>query len=104
LDELGNIVRNKASQWPKITIKSEIDFEEAFAPVARLEAIRMTLAFVSFKDFQLYQMNVKSAFLNGYIEMRCMLNNHPEFVDPIHSDHVFKLERALYGLKQAPKA
>jgi len=81
-----------------------MDFEETFAPVARLEAIRMTLAFASYKDFKLFQMDVKSAFLNGFIEEELYVEQPPGFVDSTHPDFVFKLDKALYGLKQAPKA
>ena len=63
-----------------------IDFKETFAPVARLEAIRMTLAFASFKDFKLFQMDVKSAFLNGYIDEEVYVEQPPGFVDPTHPD------------------
>ena len=81
-----------------------INFEETFAPVALLEAIRITLAFASYKDFKLFQMDVKSAFLNGFIEEEVYVEQPPGFVDPTHPDFVFKLDKALYGLKQAPRA
>ena len=81
-----------------------IGFDETFAPVARLEAIRMMLAYALFKKFKLYQMDVKSAFLNGYIDEEVYVEQPLGFVDPIHPNHVYKLEKALYGLKQAPRA
>ena len=69
MDESGNIVRNKGTLVAQGYTQIEgIDFEKTFAPVARLEAIWMTLAFTSYKDFKLFQMDVKSAFLNGFIE------------------------------------
>ena len=78
LDESGNVVRNKARLVAQGYTQVEgIDFEETFAPVARLEAIRMTLAFASYKDFKLFQMDVKSAFLNGFIEEEVYVNNPP---------------------------
>ena len=69
MDESGNVVRNKARLVAQGFTQIEgIDFEETFAPVARLEVIRMTLAFASYKDFKLFQMDVKSTFLNDFIE------------------------------------
>ena len=80
MDENGIIVRNKARLIAQGFNQEEgIDYEETFALVARLEAIRMLLAFACFKDFVLYQMDVKSAFLNGFINEGYMLNNHPAF-------------------------
>ena len=105
MDESGNVVRNKARLVAQGYTQVEgIDFEKTFAPVARLEAIRMTLAFASYKDFKLFQMDVKSAFLNGFIEEEVYVEQPPGFVDPTHPDFVFKLDKALYGLKQAPRA
>ena len=81
-----------------------IDFEETFAPVARLEAIRVLLAYACSLNFQLYQMDVKSAFLNGYINEEVYVKQPPGFEDFKNPSHVFKLIKALYGLKQAPRA
>ena len=81
-----------------------IDFEETFAPVARLESIRMLLAYASNKGFVLFQMDVKSAFLNGVIEEEVYVEQPSGFVDPSLPNHVLKLTKALYGLKQAPRA
>ena len=64
----------------------------------------MTLAFASFKDFRLFQIYVKSTFLNGFIKEEIYVEQPPRFVDPTYPDYVFKLEKALYGLKQAPRA
>ena len=78
LDESGNIVRNKARLVAQGCTQVEgIDFEDTFAPIARLEAIRITLAYASYKNFKLFQMDVKSAFLNGFIDEKFMLNNLP---------------------------
>ena len=76
LDEHGIVIRNKARLVAKGYNQEEgIDYEETYAPVARLEAIRMLLAFASLMDFKLYQMDAKSAFLNGFIQEKCMLIN-----------------------------
>ena len=74
------------------------------APVARLEAIRLLLAFACAKDFKLFQMDVKSAFLNGYINEEVYVAQPPGFESHEYLDHVYKLKRALYGLKQAPRS
>ncbi|GJW65813.1 putative ribonuclease H-like domain-containing protein, partial [Tanacetum coccineum] len=74
------------------------------APVARIETIRLFLAYASFKDFMVYQMDVKSAFLYGKIEEEVYVCQPPGFEDPDFLDRVYKVEKALYGLLQAPKA
>ena len=105
LDENGLIVRNKARLVAQGYNQEEgIDFEETFAPVARLEAIRLLLAYACSLNFQLFQMDVKSAFLNGYINEEVYVKQPPGFEDFKHPTHVFKLRKALYGLKQAPRA
>ena len=105
MDEHSNIVRNKARLVAQGYSQEEgIDYEETYAPVARLEAIRMLLAFACFKNFKLFQMDVKSAFLNGFINEEVYVEQPPGFEDPNFSNHVFKLSKALYGLKQAPRA
>ncbi|WVZ58379.1 LOW QUALITY PROTEIN: hypothetical protein U9M48_008658 [Paspalum notatum var. saurae] len=91
--EDGMVVRNKA-RLPVVSSKEGIDYDETFAPVARLEAIRILLVFAASKGFKLQQMDVKSAFLNGFIE-----EESARF-----PDRVYKLRKALYGLKQAPRA
>ncbi|GKA86627.1 retrovirus-related pol polyprotein from transposon TNT 1-94, partial [Tanacetum coccineum] len=81
-----------------------IDFDETYAPVARLESIRILLAYAFVYDFKLFQMDIKSAFLNGFINEEVYVAQPPGFVDFEKPNHVFKLKKALYGLKQAPKA
>ena len=81
-----------------------IDFDETFAPVARLESNRILLAITSHLNFKLYQMDVKSAFLNGMLQEEVYVEQPNGFVDPHRPDDVYKLKRALYGLKQAPRA
>ena len=105
MDESGTVIRNKARPVAQGYSQEEgIDFDETFAPVARLEAIRMLLAFSCLKNFKLYQMDVKSAFLNGFITEEVYVEQPPGFEDPKFPNHVFKLSKALYGLKQAPRA
>ena len=81
-----------------------IDFDETFAPVARLESVSLLLSLGCNMKFKLFQMDVKSAFLNGLLQEEVYVEQPKGFVDPILKDHVFKLEKALYGLKQAPRA
>ncbi|GJU05697.1 putative ribonuclease H-like domain-containing protein [Tanacetum coccineum] len=81
-----------------------IDYDEVFAPVARIEAIRLFLAFASFMGFIVYQMDVKSAFLYGTIDEEVYVSQPPGFVDPDHPKKVYKVVKALYGLHQAPRA
>nr|GFA43086.1 hypothetical protein [Tanacetum cinerariifolium] len=81
-----------------------IDFEESFAPVARLEAIRIFLAYAAHKNMVVYQMDVKTAFLNGSLREDVYVSQPDGFVDPDNPNHVYKLKKALYGLKQAPRA
>ncbi|GJR84815.1 retrovirus-related pol polyprotein from transposon TNT 1-94 [Tanacetum coccineum] len=81
-----------------------IDFEESFAPVARLEAIRIFLAYAAHMNMVVYQMDVKTAFLNGNLWEKVYVSQPDSFVDPDNPNHVYKLKKALYGLKQAPRA
>ncbi|KAK8954855.1 hypothetical protein KSP39_PZI002166 [Platanthera zijinensis] len=105
LDESGIIVKNKARLVAKGYRQEEgIDFDQTFAPVVRLEAIRMFLAYAAYQDFKVYQMDVKSAFLNGDLKEEVYVEQPSGFVDPLKPDSVYKLRKALYGLKQAPRA
>ncbi|GKA01230.1 retrovirus-related pol polyprotein from transposon TNT 1-94 [Tanacetum coccineum] len=81
-----------------------IDFEESFAPVARLEAIGLFVAYALHKSFSIYQMDNKTAFLNAPLKEEVYVNQLDGFVDPHHPDKVYRLKKALYGLKQAPRA
>ena len=83
---------------------ASLDFEETFAPVARLEAIHILLAYAAHHLFKLFQMDVKSAFHNGPIKEEVYVEQPPGFEDDRYPDHVYKLSKALYGLKQAPRA
>jgi hypothetical protein len=99
------VVRNKARLVAQGFCQKEgVDFEETFAPMARIETIRMLLAYAASKGFKLYQMDVKSAFLNGYIEEEVYVRQPPSFESPKYPNHVYKLHKALSGLKQAPRA
>ena len=81
-----------------------IDFDETFAPVACLKAIRILLAFASYMATKLFQMDVKCAFLHGFLQEEVYVEQPPRFKNPDFPDHVFKLQKVLYGLKQAPRA
>jgi hypothetical protein len=103
--ENGMVVRNKSRLVAQgYSQKEGIDYEETFAPVARLEAIRILLAFVVAKGFKLFQMDVKSAFLNGVIEEEVYVKQPPGFESELYPHRVYRLKRAMYGLKQAPRA
>ncbi|GJX72981.1 retrovirus-related pol polyprotein from transposon TNT 1-94 [Tanacetum coccineum] len=105
LDELGGILKNKARLVARGYRQEEgINFEESFAPVARLEAIRIFLAFAAHMNMVVYQMDVKTAFLNGNLREEVYVSQPDGFVDPDNPNHVYKLKKALYGLKQAPRA
>ena len=98
-------MRNKARLVAQgYTQEEGINFDETYAPVARMEAIRMLLAFACHHEFKLFQMDVKSAYLNGFINEEVHVEQPPGFEDPIYPNHVFKLSKALYGLKQTPRA
>jgi len=105
LDEHENVVRNKARLVVHGYSQEEgIDYDETYAPVARLESIRLLLAYACYMNFKLYQMDVKSAFLNGFIKEEVYVEQPPGFENEKFPNHVFKLKKALYGLKQAPRA
>ncbi|GKD26477.1 putative ribonuclease H-like domain-containing protein, partial [Tanacetum coccineum] len=104
-DKRGVVVRNKARLVAQGHRQEEgINYDEVFAPVARIEAIRLFLAFALFMGFIVYQMDVKSAFLYGNIDEEVYVAQPPGFVDPDHPTKVYKVVKALYGLHQAPKA
>nr|GFA19350.1 putative ribonuclease H-like domain-containing protein [Tanacetum cinerariifolium] len=104
-DERGIVIRKKARLITQGHTQEEgIDYEEVFAPVARIEAIRLFLAYASFMVFLVYQMDVKSAFLYGTIEEEVYVCQPPGFKDPENPDKVYKVVKALYGLHQAPRA
>jgi hypothetical protein len=81
-----------------------LDFEKTYAPIARLEAVRILLAYACAHNIKLYQMDVKSVFLNGYINEEVYVEQPPSFKDDKKLNHVYKLKKVLYGLKQAPIA
>ncbi|GJZ17924.1 retrovirus-related pol polyprotein from transposon TNT 1-94 [Tanacetum coccineum] len=99
------MVRNKTRLVAKGYKQEEgIDFEESFAHVARLEAVRMFIAYAAHKNTTILQMDVKMAFLNGHLIEEVYVSQPKGFIDPEFSDHVYRLKKALYGLKQAPRA
>ncbi|GKD20635.1 putative ribonuclease H-like domain-containing protein, partial [Tanacetum coccineum] len=104
-DEKGIMIRNKARLVAQEYTQEEgIDYDEVFTPVARIEAIRLFLAYASYKDFIVYHMDMKSAFLYGKIKEEVYVCQPLGFEDPYFRDRVYKVEKALYGLHQAPKA
>ncbi|GKD69230.1 putative ribonuclease H-like domain-containing protein [Tanacetum coccineum] len=104
-DKRGIVIKNKARLVAQgYTQEEGIDYDEVFAPVAKIEAIRLFLAYASFDDFVVYQMDVKSAFLYGKIEEEVYVCQPPGFEDPNFPDRVYKVEKALYGLHQALRA
>nr|GFA69101.1 copia protein [Tanacetum cinerariifolium] len=105
LDELGGILKNKARLVTRGYRQEEgIDFEESFALVAIHEAIRIFLAYAAHKNMVVYQMDLKTAFLNGNLREEVYVSQPDGFVDQDNPNHVYKLKKALYGLKQAPCA
>ncbi|GJU51835.1 retrovirus-related pol polyprotein from transposon TNT 1-94 [Tanacetum coccineum] len=105
LDEYGDVLKNKARLVAKGYRQEEgLDFEESFAPVARLEAIRIFLANAASKNITVYQMDVKTAFLNGELKEEVYVSQPKGFIDPDRPHHVYRLKKALYRLKQAPRA
>ena len=105
LDKKGNVIRNKARLVVKGYCQEEgIDYDETFAPVARLDSVRIFLAYAAHKNFDVYQMDVKCAFLNGEIEETVYVEQPPGFVNDKFPNHCYLLNKAVYGLKQAPRA
>nr|GEX83055.1 retrotransposon protein, putative, unclassified [Tanacetum cinerariifolium] len=104
LDEYGVVLKNKARLVAKAYRQEEgINFEESFASVARIEAIRIFIANATSRNMTIYQMDVKTAFLNGELKEEVYVSQPEGFVDPDHPTHVYRLKKALYGLKQAPR-
>ncbi|KAI3732713.1 hypothetical protein L1987_63920 [Smallanthus sonchifolius] len=104
-DDLGVVVRNKERLVVQGFNQHEgIDYTEVYAPVARIEAIRLFLAFASYKGFKVFQLDIKSAFLYGKVKEEFYVCQQSGFEDPINPSKVFKLDKALYGLHQAPRA
>ncbi|GJU50562.1 retrovirus-related pol polyprotein from transposon TNT 1-94 [Tanacetum coccineum] len=105
LDEYGDVLKNKARLVAKGYRQEEgINFEESFASVARIEASRIFIANAASKNMTIYQMDVKTAFLNGELKEEVYVSQPEGFIDPDHPTHVYRLKKALYDLKQAPRA
>jgi len=105
LNKEGKVIRNKARLVAEGYNQQEgNEYDETFAPVARLEAIRILLAYASHKNIKLFQMDVKCDFLNGILNEEVYVHQRPGFENTDKPNHVFKLTKALYGLKQAPRA
>nr|GEV38728.1 retrovirus-related Pol polyprotein from transposon TNT 1-94 [Tanacetum cinerariifolium] len=104
-DESSLVIRNKARLVVVGYSQQEgIDYDEMFAPVARIKAIRLFLAYAIHKDFTVFQMDVKTTFLNGILKEELYVGQPSSFVSKQYPDHVYALDKALYGLKQAPQA
>nr|GFB98299.1 retrovirus-related Pol polyprotein from transposon TNT 1-94 [Tanacetum cinerariifolium] len=104
-DEDNTVIRNKSRLVAKGYAQKEgVDFEESFAPVARLEAVRLFNAYAAHKSFTVYQMDVKTVFPYSSLKEEVYVNQPDGFVDPYHPDKVYRLKKALYGLKHAPRA
>nr|GFA21106.1 retrovirus-related Pol polyprotein from transposon TNT 1-94 [Tanacetum cinerariifolium] len=104
-DKSTLVIRNKAMLVAVGYSQQEgIDYDETFAPIARIKAIRLFLAHVAHKDFTVFQMDVMIAFLNGILKEEVYVGQPPGFVNNQYPDHVYALDKALYGLKQAPRA
>nr|GEV68087.1 retrovirus-related Pol polyprotein from transposon TNT 1-94 [Tanacetum cinerariifolium] len=104
-DEEQTVIRNKSRLVMRGYRQEEgIDFEESFAPVARMEAIRIFLAYDAHKSFSVFQMDVKTTFLHGSLKKDVYVCQPEGFIDADHPSNVYKLKKALYGLKQAPRA
>nr|GEZ31856.1 hypothetical protein [Tanacetum cinerariifolium]GEZ74929.1 hypothetical protein [Tanacetum cinerariifolium] len=104
-DESSLVIRNKARLIEVGYSQREgIDYDETFAPVAQIKAICLFLAYAAHKDFTVYQMDVKTAFLNRILKEEVYVGQPLGFVSKQYPDHVYALDKALYGLKQAPRA
>ena len=104
-DEDREIIKNKSRLVAQGYTQVEgVDFNESFAHVARLESIRILMSIACTMNFKLYQMDVKYAFLNGYLNEEVFVEQPKGFEDPHFLDHMLRLKKALYGLKQAPRA
>ncbi|KAL8157755.1 hypothetical protein AgCh_002454 [Apium graveolens] len=102
-DEDGNIIRNKARLVAQGYNQQEgINYDETYALVARLEAIQISMAFAAHKKFKLYQMDVKSAFLNGYLKVEVYVKQPPGFIHEKYPNYIYKLKKSVYGLRQSP--
>jgi hypothetical protein len=104
-DKHGVVTRNKARLVAKgYSQVKGLDFDQTFALIARLESIRILLVFATHHDFKLYQMDIKSAFLNGPIKKEVYVEQPPSFKSEEYPNHVYKLHKMIYRLKQAPRA
>ncbi|GJU24801.1 retrovirus-related pol polyprotein from transposon TNT 1-94 [Tanacetum coccineum] len=103
-DEDQTIICNKGLIAKGYAQEEGFDFEELFAPIARLEAVHIFVAYAAHKPFPIYQMDVQTAFRNGPLKEEVYAAQPDGFVDPDHPEKVYRLEKALYGLKQAPRA
>nr|GEW54385.1 Gag-Pol polyprotein [Tanacetum cinerariifolium] len=101
----NNVIRNKSRLVAKgYAQKERVDFKESFAHVARLEVVRLFIAYTAHKSFTVYQMDIRTTFIYGPLKEEVYVNQPDRFIDPYHPDKVYRLKKSLYGLKQAPRA
>jgi hypothetical protein len=104
-DEVGAIIKHKARLVARGFLQREgIDFDDAFAPVAQMEPVRLLLALAAQEGWRVHYMDVKSAFLNGDLKEEVYVHQSPGFAIPDKEGKVLRLRKALYGLRQAPRA
>ncbi|GJR22282.1 retrovirus-related pol polyprotein from transposon TNT 1-94 [Tanacetum coccineum] len=104
IPSLGTSRQTFVKNLSQAKVGEGIDFKESFAPVARLEAVQIFVAYAAHKSFPIYQMDVKTTFLNGPLKEEVYVAQPDGFVDPDHLEKVYPIRKALYGLKQAPRA
>ena len=105
LDEQGRIIHNKARLVVQgYNQEKGIYYDESFAPIAIMEAIRILIAYAAHMEFKLYQMDVKSDFLNEFLQEEVYVKQAPSFENSKYPEYVYKLDKALYGLRQTPRA
>ena len=105
IDTNGNVTIYKAQLVAKVFLQVQgVDYDETFSPVAMLNSVRIMLAIAAFYDYEIWQMDVKTAFLNGFLKEELYMMQPEGFVEPKGANKVFKLQRSIYGLVQASRS